>query len=315
VTIEPGYGGSDAVTAVIIPASLTSDVDYYLIGCADAAGVVFESRERDNCLVAANAIRVTPYVSPTQCFEDKDGDGYRTLAPGWSYPGCPMLLTKSNDCNDNNALTHPGAPEVCDGSDNNCDGLRDEGCGDLIVQSIVTNPETPAPSQSVSVTVTIKNQGGSDVNIGFYQLYGYHLLVDFYRHLSAGSKPAPPEDTESFSCAISEGYSPPLLDGLLKPGETTSCSGTVTYSTAGTYNMWAYVDSTGVRFESSERNNTFGPKSITVQVRKYVTAWMTTAMDRLMKEMSAICLSGRSGHRSPIIRHFWRRSAPPREAR
>ncbi|BCR04652.1 hypothetical protein DESUT3_17210 [Desulfuromonas versatilis] len=43
---------------------------------------------------------------------DADGDGYPA----------------SNDCNDGNDQIHPGASEVCDGADNNCNGTVDEGC-------------------------------------------------------------------------------------------------------------------------------------------------------------------------------------------
>ncbi len=53
--------------------------------------------------------------SPATC-TDADGDGYGI--------GCSL----GADCNDGNSAIHPGALEVCDGRDNDCDSLIDEGC-------------------------------------------------------------------------------------------------------------------------------------------------------------------------------------------
>lgn len=46
------------------------------------------------------------------CSLDNDKDGY----------------TPPYDCDDVNPFIHPGAEEICDGKDNDCDGLIDEGC-------------------------------------------------------------------------------------------------------------------------------------------------------------------------------------------
>jgi hypothetical protein len=48
---------------------------------------------------------------PDACDDDKDGDGY-TVAQG--------------DCDDRNAARYPGAPEICNGIDDNCSALVDD---------------------------------------------------------------------------------------------------------------------------------------------------------------------------------------------
>ncbi|MFK7930062.1 MAG: putative metal-binding motif-containing protein [Myxococcota bacterium] len=51
-----------------------------------------------------------PVITPNPDAADADGDGYNELV----------------DCDDNNAAVSPGAEELCDDVDNDCDGLVDE---------------------------------------------------------------------------------------------------------------------------------------------------------------------------------------------
>ncbi len=63
--------------------------------------------------------------APSTWYRDADADGY---TDGTTYNGCvpPAGYVPSatpGDCNDGNATVHPNAPELCDGLDNDCDGV------------------------------------------------------------------------------------------------------------------------------------------------------------------------------------------------
>jgi hypothetical protein len=55
---------------------------------------------------------------------DQDGDGFKGPRPGFA-PGSPGSC--GDDCDDTSAKAFPGGIEVCDGVDNNCNGVIDEG--------------------------------------------------------------------------------------------------------------------------------------------------------------------------------------------
>jgi len=61
-------------------------------------------------------------------YEDVDGDGYGD-AFAKVTESCVQpkgMVSDFQDCNDDDATVHPGADEVCDGIDNDCNGQVDE---------------------------------------------------------------------------------------------------------------------------------------------------------------------------------------------
>jgi cysteine-rich repeat protein len=77
-------------------------------------------------------------------YRDRDGDGYGDSSE--VVQGCEApagYVSHSRDCNDLKASIHPGAEEICDQKDNDCDGAVDSIGGDsvckcepIVVQSI-----------------------------------------------------------------------------------------------------------------------------------------------------------------------------------
>ncbi len=64
----------------------------------------------------------------TTWYRDADGDTYGAAATTTS--ACmqpPGFVAAAGDCNDGSSAIHPGAAEVCNGVDDNCDGTADEG--------------------------------------------------------------------------------------------------------------------------------------------------------------------------------------------
>ena len=65
-------------------------------------------------------------------FFDEDGDGFGN--PSYSIQGCSQedgYAINGTDCDDNNSSVYPGAVEVCDDLDNNCNNEIDEDVGDV----------------------------------------------------------------------------------------------------------------------------------------------------------------------------------------
>ena len=69
-------------------------------------------------LQQAYAQTATPY------YRDADGDGYgNPLVVINEFSPPDGYVINNLDCNDGNGAVHPGTPEICNGIDDDCDGL------------------------------------------------------------------------------------------------------------------------------------------------------------------------------------------------
>jgi hypothetical protein len=107
-------------------------------------------------------------------YEDADGDGYGNA--GTSVLACAApagYVTDNTDCNDLDPDINPGAPEVCDGMDNNCNGLVDEGGVCTTVPSITINDVMVYESEGLAVlTVTLSQPATNQVKINYKTIDG-----------------------------------------------------------------------------------------------------------------------------------------------
>ena len=115
------------------------------------------------------------FHAPVTYYADNDVDGFgsstNTTQACSSTPPAGYVANNT-DCNDADNTIYPGAPELCDGKDNNCDGNTDEGCavpkirindaslteGNTGTQMMLfTVTLTTAPLQTVTVSYQTRN--------------------------------------------------------------------------------------------------------------------------------------------------------------
>ncbi len=115
-----------SVLACVAPTGyVTNNTDCNDSSPAVKAGAteVCDNLDNDCDFQVDEGVKVTFYA-------DVDGDGAGTTNPNYRISACTAptgYVTTGLDCNDGASGIRPGAPEVCDGLDNDCDSSIDEG--------------------------------------------------------------------------------------------------------------------------------------------------------------------------------------------
>jgi hypothetical protein len=103
----------------------------YILGGGSTSGISGDKTQPSQGNDDYWMVKVAPEcITGFIVYADADGDNYGNPAISITNPACELLngyVLNNTDCNDTNATIFPGAIEVLNGIDDNCDGIVDDG--------------------------------------------------------------------------------------------------------------------------------------------------------------------------------------------
>jgi len=134
----------------------------------------------------------------TYWYPDYDQDGYGSTEPAGDVQlvcnGLPpenpdFFVLNTDDCDDARADVHPGATDVCDFADNDCDGVVDEDCTGLSILSIRDVGNDQGRHVRVRWSRHVLESPGGTPSITWYSLY---RRIDAWKSCGDGEPAALP---------------------------------------------------------------------------------------------------------------------------
>jgi Fe-S cluster assembly iron-binding protein IscA len=194
-------------------------------------------------------------------YVDNDNDGYtngqQVVCYGASIPVGFKATSLGIDCNDNNNAIHPGATEICNDIDDDCDGSVDEG----FINTVVTCPFTGIVTKNLQ-TGCVYTVNGNEFNATVTQNcgpLGYTLTgattgsgvslanVQLNTGTTTVTWSATNANDQSFSCSFNVYVVPaaPAIvcpQNIIVPATNGQCGAVVNYTTPALPNLCANND-------------------------------------------------------------------------
>jgi hypothetical protein len=125
-------------------------------------------KDNDSAVITLDSVingtfTVTGASDMTTYYRDADGDGYGNASDSIEADSAPAgYVTDNTDCDDTNAAVNPGATEVRNGIDDDCDGQIDEGCPTIRSATLSPNVIQSDGTDSTTLRVTVLASGDDD---------------------------------------------------------------------------------------------------------------------------------------------------------